>query len=264
MPDSFYAPGEARAQRVNDLFATIAPRYDLINDLQSFGLHRYWKRRLIQLAQVRPGQRALDLCCGTGDVAFALADAGAQVTAADFSQPMLQVARQRSSSRRNRWQEILTFPLFLQADALHLPFPATAFDIVTISYGLRNLADFRAGLVEMLRVLKPGGRLLILDFGKPDFGPWRAAYFTYLRFFVPLFGKIFCGNSATHAYILESLKKYPAQKGIAALLQELNCRDIQIQNLLGGVMSINTARKRISSRKMAENAVLPQEGGHAR
>jgi demethylmenaquinone methyltransferase/2-methoxy-6-polyprenyl-1,4-benzoquinol methylase len=240
MPESFYAADETRARRVNDLFATIAPRYDLINDLQSFGLHRYWKKRLVQLAHVRPGDRALDVCCGTGDVAFALADAGAQVTGCDFSAPMLEVARQRATTRRNRREEILTF---MEADALHLPLAADAFNIVTIAYGLRNLSDFHGGLVEMLRVLKPGGRLLILDFGKPDFGPWRAMYFAYLKFFVPLFGRIFCGNSATHAYILESLKKYPAQKGIAAMLSELNCRDVRIVNFLGGVMSINCAVK---------------------
>jgi demethylmenaquinone methyltransferase/2-methoxy-6-polyprenyl-1,4-benzoquinol methylase len=240
MPETFYSPGPARAQRVNDLFAAIAPRYDLINDLQSFGLHRAWKRRLIQLAEVRPGAQALDLCCGTGDVAFALADAGALVTGADFSEAMLQVARQRLENRSNRRQEV---PTFIHADALHLPFAANAFEVVTIAYGLRNLADFRAGLTEMLRVLKPGGKLLILDFGKPDFAPWRDVYFTYLRFFVPIFGKIFCGNSATHAYILESLKKYPAQKGVAAMLKELGCRDARIENLLGGVMSINTAVK---------------------
>ena len=240
MPDSFYAADETRAQRVNDLFATIAPRYDLINDLQSFGLHRVWKRRLIRLAAVRPGMHALDLCCGTGDVAFALADAGAKVTACDFSAPMLKVARKRLHSRGSRGEEALTF---LQADALHLPLEPNTFDIVTIAYGLRNLADFRAGLVEMLRVLKPSGKLLVLDFGKPDFAPWRAAYFAYLKLFVPLFGKIFCGNSATHAYILESLKKYPAQKGIAAMLTELGCRDVCIEYLLGGVMSINTAVK---------------------
>jgi demethylmenaquinone methyltransferase / 2-methoxy-6-polyprenyl-1,4-benzoquinol methylase len=236
MPESFYATGESRAQRVNDLFATIAPRYDLINDLQSFGLHRYWKRKLIQLAEVRPSQKALDLCCGTGDVAFALADAGAEVIGCDFSGPMLEVAVVRNRRAKNKSH-------FLRADALQLPLPSETFDIVTISYGLRNLADFRGGLIEMLRVLKPGGKLLILDFGKPDFTPWRAAYFTYLRLFVPAFGKVFCGNSATHAYILKSLKNYPAQKGIAAMLSELNCRDVRIENLLGGVMSINTARK---------------------
>src|ERR1051325_6821439 len=126
MPESFYAADETRAQRVNDLFATIAPRYDLINDLQSFGLHRSWKRRLIQLAEVKPGAHALDLCCGTGDVAFALADAGANVCGCDFSEPMLEVARQRLKSRSSRGNEALTF---LQSDALHLQFPANTFDI---------------------------------------------------------------------------------------------------------------------------------------
>ena len=184
--------------------------------------------------------QALDLCCGTGDVAFALANAGAKVVGCDFSEPMLEVARKRLHSRGNRGDEAVTF---VQADALHLPLEPNTFDIVTIAYGLRNLADFRAGLLEMLRVLKPGGKLLILDFGKPEFAPWREAYFAYLKLFVPLFGKIFCGDSATHAYILESLKKYPAKKGIAAMLTELGCREVHIENLLGGVMSINTAIK---------------------
>jgi demethylmenaquinone methyltransferase/2-methoxy-6-polyprenyl-1,4-benzoquinol methylase len=241
MPPSFYAADETRAQRVNDLFAKIAPRYDLINDLQSFGLHRLWKRRLIQLAEVRPGQRALDLCCGTGDLAFALARAGAEVTGADFSEPMLQIARQRLQTQ-NKTNAAAPIQ-FLQADALRLPFPNDHFEILTVAYGLRNLADFRAGLLEMLRVLKPGGRLLILDFGKPDFAPWRAAYFAYLRLFVPLFGKLFCGDAATHAYILESLLKYPAQRGVAKLLEDLGCQNTKIENLLGGIMSINTAQK---------------------
>jgi demethylmenaquinone methyltransferase/2-methoxy-6-polyprenyl-1,4-benzoquinol methylase len=243
MPESFYAADETRAQRVNDLFATIAPRYDLINDLQSFGLHRAWKRRLIRLAEVRPGAQALDLCCGTGDVAFTLADAGAKVIGCDFSEPMLKVACQRLQSRGSRSRPAGEALTFLHADALHLPFPPNTFDLLTIAYGLRNLADFRTGLIEMLRVLKPGGKLLILDFGKPDFAPWRAMYFAYLKLFVPIFGKIFCGNSGTHAYILESLRNYPAQRGIAAMLTELGCHDTRIENLLGGVMSINTATK---------------------
>lgn len=228
MPESFYEAGEKRAERVNDLFAAIAPRYDLINDLQSFGLHRSWKRRLVALAGVRAGERALDVCCGTGDVVFKL---GAKAVGCDFSGPMLEVARKRGD-----------VPL-VRADALRLPFADASFDVVTVAYGLRNLADFRGGLLEMLRVLKSGGKLLVLDFGKPDFAPWRAMYFAYLKFFVPVFGRVFCGNSATHAYILESLLKYPAQRGIAAMLRELNCRDVAIENLLGGVMSINSARK---------------------
>ena len=240
MANKFYEPGVERAERVNDLFAAIAPRYDLINDLQSFGLHRLWKRRLLRLANPQPGERALDLCCGTGDVAFALARAGADTTGLDFSEPMLAVARQRAAQLPTPDSPLQ----FLQGDALHTPFAEATFELVTISYGLRNLSGWEAGLREMLRVLKPGGRLFVLDFGKPDNALWRSLYFAYLRWFVPLFGKIFCGDSATHAYILESLRHYPAQHGVAAKLSELNCADVRIVNLLGGVMSINCAVKR--------------------
>ncbi|MST94477.1 MAG: class I SAM-dependent methyltransferase [Pedosphaera sp.] len=236
MANKFYDPGEQRAAKVNDLFAAIAPHYDLINDLQSFGLHRWWKRRLLKIAAPRPGEQALDLCCGTGDVAFALAQAGAETTGFDFSGPMLAVARARAKKIPH---SALRTPHFLQGDAQHLPFADNFFDLVTISYGLRNLADFDRGLREMHRVIKPGGRLLVLDFGKPENPLWRSLYFAHLRWFVPLFGKIFCGDAATHAYILDSLQHYPAQLGVASKMRELDCGEVRIINLLGGIMSIN-------------------------
>ncbi len=238
MSNEFYAPGERRAERVNDLFAAIAPRYDLINDLQSFGLHRWWKRRLIRLAAVQPDDTALDLCCGTGDVAFALAAAGARVTGLDFSAPMLEVA----SARKARLGGAAA-PVFLQGDALHTPFPDAHFDRVTISYGLRNLTSVDDGLREMWRVLRPGGRLLVLDFGKPDNGAWRGVYFGYLRFAVPAFGRVFCRNAEAYAYILESLRHYPAQRGVDETLRALGATDARIVNFLGGVTSINVAVK---------------------
>jgi ubiquinone/menaquinone biosynthesis methyltransferase len=165
MANKYYVAGEQRANRVRDLFATIAPRYDLINDLQSFWLHRYWKRRLIRFADVRRGTRALDVCCGTGDVAAALAHQGATVVGLDFSWPMLMVANQR---RRNAAE-------WIRGDALKMPFSDGYFDLVTISYGLRNLADCREGLAEMRRLLRPGGKLLVLDFGKPENPLWRGS-----------------------------------------------------------------------------------------
>ena len=250
MANRFYDSGEKRSAKVRDLFAAIAPRYDLINDLQSFGLHRWWKRRSIQLACVRSGEHALDLCCGTGDLAFALARQGARVVGLDFSAPMLAVAQARSRARplaasaSNQPQPATRNPQFLRGDALSLPFPDASFHIVTIGYGLRNLADFEQGLREMSRVAKPGGRLLVLDFGKPDHALWRAVYFGHLKWFVPLFGKIFCGDPATYAYILESLKHYPAQQGVATQLRELNCGSIRVVTLLGGMMSIHYGEKR--------------------
>ena len=130
-----------------------------------------------------------------------------------------------------------------RAHALRTPFPDAHFDVVTISYGLRNLASVDEGLREMWRVLKPGGRLLVLDFGKPDNAVWRGAYFAYLRFAVPVFGRLFCKNAAAYAYILESLQHYPAQRGVDEKLRALGAANARIVNFLGGVMSINVAEK---------------------
>lgn len=238
MANAFYDPGDQRAAKVNHLFATIATRYDFINDLQSFGLHRSWKNRLVRLAKVAPGDRALDVCCGTGDIAERLARAGAKVTGLDFSAPMLEVARQRNATPSAEPN-----PQFIQGDATKLPFDDNAFDLVSVGYGLRNLTSWETGLSEMLRVARPGGRVLVLDFGKPDNALWRWLYFTYLRLFVPVLGLVFCGNASAYAYILESLKHYPAQNGVAAKMRELGMANVRIVNLLGGVMSINYGEK---------------------
>jgi demethylmenaquinone methyltransferase/2-methoxy-6-polyprenyl-1,4-benzoquinol methylase len=240
MGNKYYQAGRERAEKVAELFASIAPRYDLINDLQSFGLHRVWKRRLLRLAAPKPGERALDLCCGTGDIAWALAARGVEVTGLDFSEPMLAVAR--AKTQKPSRGHVLP-PSFTLGDAAHLSFPDNHFDIVTIAYGLRNLANWKNGLAEMWRVAKPGGRLLVLDFGKPDNRFWRGLYFSYLRWFVPMLGMIFCGDKQAYSYILESLQSYPAQHGVAVGMKELGCQDIRILPLLGGAMSINYARK---------------------
>jgi demethylmenaquinone methyltransferase/2-methoxy-6-polyprenyl-1,4-benzoquinol methylase len=232
--NAYFTPGDQRAAKVNDLFATIARRYDLINDLQSFGLHRRWKRRVVELAAVTPGARALDLCCGTGDLALALAQRGAEVTGLDFSAPMLEIAQRRKRG---------TNPGFIQGDALHLPFPDNSFDAVTMGYGLRNLASWEQGLAEMRRVARPGGRIVILEFGKPANALWRSLYFTHLRCSVPLTGWIFCGNAGAYAYILESLRHYPAQLAVAAKMREMNFTGVRVINFLGGAMAINYAEK---------------------
>jgi demethylmenaquinone methyltransferase / 2-methoxy-6-polyprenyl-1,4-benzoquinol methylase len=259
MSNKFYTPGPGRAANVEDLFAIIAPKYDLINDLQSFGLHRRWKSRLVRMAAPQIGERALDVCCGTGDIALALHRQGAEVIGLDFSPAMLEMARRRAektqlaASRRHHpisahhsplSATVASTPLrFIQGDALQLPFADNSFDIVTVGYGLRNLASWERGLEEMWRVSRPGGRLLVLDFGKPDNRLWRRIYNAYLKFFVPLFGRVFCKDAATHAYIYASLQDYPAQRGIAGKMDALGCRAVAIRNLAGGAMSINFARK---------------------
>ena len=236
MRNKFYQPGAERATKVGDLFAVVAPRYDLINDWQSLGLHRRWKRVLVDTASIRAGERALDVCCGTGDLALRLERAGAEVTGVDFSAAMLAVARRRAKGRgaNARWVE---------GDAMRLPFPDNMFDVVTVGYGLRNLVDWAQGLAEMWRVTKPEGRLLVLDFGKPDNPLWRGIYFWHLERIVPWFGRIFCRDADTHAYILASLRDYPAQRGVAAKLEALGCRGVKTRNFLGGAMSLSFGRK---------------------
>jgi len=223
--NAYYTPGNQRAGKVNDLFARIARRYDLLNDLQSFGMHRNWKRRVVKLATATPGCRALDLCCGTGDLTFALARRGVETTGIDFSAQMLAVAAQRQ--KRN--SQIATGnPQFIQGDAQQLPFPANSFDIVTVGYGLRNLAHWESGLDEMARVARPGARLIV-----------RRLYFAHLKMSVPLMGWLFCGDASAYAYILESLKHYPAQLAVAEKMRQLKLANVRVINLLGGAMAIN-------------------------
>ena len=234
MAEGYFSNEATRAGRVQKLFDTIAPRYDLINDLQSLWLHRHWKKRLVKLADPSESQRALDLCCGTGDIAFALAQRGADVIGIDFSQPMLDHAAVRNSESK---------VTFLHGDALDTKQPDNHFDLVTIAYGLRNLTNFKGGLREMHRVAKPGGKLLVLDFGKPSFAPWRWYFFSYLKWTVPWFGRIFCRDAPAYAYIHESLENYPAQEGVDKMLRELGCQDIAIHRIFGSAMTINVGVK---------------------
>jgi demethylmenaquinone methyltransferase/2-methoxy-6-polyprenyl-1,4-benzoquinol methylase len=239
--NKYYKTGEQRAALVGDLFGALAPRYDLINDLQSLGLHRRWKNLLACVAEVRPGQKALDLCCGTGDIAFALHRAGAEVVGLDFSPAMLAVAR----ARANKLPVLPEAPPleFRTGDVLQIPYGPCSFDIVSIGYGLRNLESWERGLEEMVRVARPGGRLLVLDFGKPENWLWQRLFFFYLRKVVPLLGSILYRDAAALAYIHESLQAYPAQRGVAEKMRALGCREVRVRNLLGGAMSIHSGLK---------------------
>ena len=234
MAEGYFSNNDTRAQRVRELFNAIAPRYDFINDLQSLGLHRRWKKRLVTLAEPAKGQRALDLCCGTGDIALALARRGAEVTGLDFSQPMLDQA-----TARDREKTVT----FLPGDALETKQPDNHFDLVTIAYGLRNLASVEAGLAEMHRVAKPGGKILVLEFGQPSNRFLRFWYHGYLKYAVPIFGKIFCRNAPAYAYIHESLKNYPAQDDVNKILRDLGCEQTEIHRILGSTMTINVGVK---------------------
>lgn len=236
VPNKFLSEGEERAPKVREMFSLLAGRYDLVNDLMSAGLHRKWKRETVALAlEARRGPlRVLDLCCGTGDLAFLAEKAapGADVTGADFTFPMLRIARKRRAAANGRSR-------FAQADALRLPFRSAAFDALTIGYGLRNVADLSRALSEMRRVLAPGGRLVVLDFGKPANSVAAWLYRGFLRTVMPAMGWLFHRDPETYLYIPESLAKFPAQKGVRELMQRAGFVNARYENRLLGTMGLN-------------------------
>ena len=219
------------------MFGAIAARYDLVNDIQSLGLHRVWKRRVVSLANFSEGETGLDLCCGTGDIATGLAKRGGSIVGMDLNRPMLQQAATRLAKRGEQRVNLA------QANAMQLPLGNHSLDLVTIGYGLRNLANMDDGLREITRVLKPGGRLLILDFGKPKNRIIRSVYFLYLAVMLPVFGWLCCGNASAYAYILDSLKKYSAQKGVTSVLRSTGYKSVKVIEIMAGAMSIHIAIK---------------------
>jgi demethylmenaquinone methyltransferase/2-methoxy-6-polyprenyl-1,4-benzoquinol methylase len=238
----FYQTDEHRAEKVRELFATIARRYDRLNDIMSAGWHRRWKGRLVELADAASGdaaynKRVLDLCCGTGDIARMFARSGASVIGADFTEEMLCVAAARCG------HEGASRPQWVRTDALRLPFGEDSFDVVSVGYGLRNLADIEEGLREILRVLRPGGKFLSLDFGKPESPVFCALYFGYLRTVLPILGRMFCGDPDTHGYILASLQDYPAQRGIKELMEACGFGACGFEEFCLGSMAINFGSK---------------------
>ena len=197
---------ESASRAVREMFTAIAPRYDLLNHLLSAHVDKLWWRRTARaLAPVlaRPDARALDLCCGTGDMAFALRKTAkqAQITGADFSHAMLRLAREKTRS-----QDPITW---IEADALRLPFPDASFDLVTSAFGFRNLADYDAGLREILRVLKPGGEVGILEFSEPR-GLVGKAYRFYFRAVLPRIGTLISGVKGAYAYLPASVEQFPS------------------------------------------------------
>jgi demethylmenaquinone methyltransferase / 2-methoxy-6-polyprenyl-1,4-benzoquinol methylase len=228
---------EKRAPKVKAMFSRLAWRYDLVNDVMSFGLHRRWKRQTVAIAaEGRPKTaRWLDLCCGTGDMCFLAEVTGegrTRVVGADFTMPMLGVARQRKTADGR-------LSTFAQADALRLPFADGTFDAITVGYGVRNLADPRAGLAEMRRVLAPGGRAVVLDFGKPGNPVAATLYQAFLHTMMPAVGLLFHGDADTYLYIPASLKRYPGQRGVAELMRQTGFVNVRFEERLFGTMGIN-------------------------
>lgn len=228
---------DSKRQYNRQLFSTIADRYDLITALLSYGQDARWKRRLVAEASVTPGNRALDLACGTGDIAFAVAARGARTVGLDLTLRMLELAKAKPVPGSR-----LPAPVsFVAGDMTRLPFAASAFDLVTTGYGLRNVPDLPAAADEIARVLKPGGRLLSLDFNRPRSTIVRIAYLTYLNVVGSILGLILHGDPDTYRYIAASLERYSGAEGVAAILRTSGFTNIRIVPLLGGLMSLHLA-----------------------
>lgn len=235
LSSAFQSP-EAKRRHVRRLFATIADRYDLITRVLSCGMDGRWKARLLTWADVRPGERALDLATGTGDLAHGLAARGAVVAGLDVTHRMLQLARAKpvpAGAPRITWTT---------ADMTALPFRDGAFQVVTTSYGLRNVPDLEVAVAEIARVLAPGGRFLSLDFNRPASPVVRAAYLGYLGAVGGVLGWALHGDPDTYRYIPASIRRYPGAAGVTERLGRAGLLGVEALPLLGGLMTIHVAR----------------------
>jgi demethylmenaquinone methyltransferase/2-methoxy-6-polyprenyl-1,4-benzoquinol methylase len=225
------------------MFATIADRYDLITVVLSYGRDRKWKERLIALSALTPDDRVLDLACGTGDILFRAAETARVAVGLDVTFRMLQLAAaKRSLLRRSAGDAGATAPL-VTGDMLALPFPSASFTVVTTGYGLRNVPDIAQAIDEIARVLRPGGRLLSLDFNRPAQPLLRAAYLSYLTIVGSALGFVLHRDPDTYRYIPESIRNYPGAEGVARLLEQRGFEDVRVIPLLGGLMAIHRAKR---------------------
>jgi len=241
-PEGASDPNSA-ARAVREMFTAIAPRYDLLNHMLSFNVDRMWWRRTARAFRdivASPGARILDLCCGTGDMTFALrrqaGKSSSQIIGADFSHTMLQRATAKSSAQNG------SGPGWIEADALNLPFPSNHFDLVTSAFGFRNLADYDAGLREIVRVLRPGGECGILDFGEPQ-GMMGALYRIYFKQVLPRVGTIISGVRGPYAYLPASVERFPPPGEMLARMKRAGFAEAAWTPYTFGIAGLYRAKK---------------------
>ena len=221
-----------RKQRIRDVFNKVAPRYDLMNDAMSFGIHRLWKRTFARMADARAGQLIVDLAGGTGDIAIKLAKSDNTVCVVDPSLAMMRVGLQRHH-----------LPC-IAAPAEQIPLPDGHVDTLTIAFGIRNVTEMEPALAEMVRILKPGGRCLILEFSRPHW--WLKPFYDLYSFWViPRLGAFISKQSAAYQYLIESIRKFPDQQAMKSLMEASGLQDVRYHNLSFGIACIHTGRKPI-------------------
>jgi len=230
-----------KAGRVAEVFRSVAGKYDLMNDLMSGGVHRLWKMFTVEMAAVRAGQSILDIAGGTGDLAekfSRLVGPQGTVVLADINSEMLRVGRDKLLDRG-----IAQNLFFAQADAQYLPFPDNSFDCITIAFGLRNVTDKDLALRSMLRVLKPGGRLLVLEFSKPRSGLLEKAYDTYSFRVLPLMGRVVAGDAESYRYLAESIRMHPDQETLKQMMESAGFCQTSYHDMTGGIVALHKGIK---------------------
>jgi demethylmenaquinone methyltransferase/2-methoxy-6-polyprenyl-1,4-benzoquinol methylase len=229
---------EEFAEQVRGMFDRIAGVYDLMNSAMTAGLHHEWRQRAVERAEVGPGADALDVCCGTGDLALELRrriGPDGRVVGCDFSEPMLELARRKSGDE--------SLPVeFGWADALELPYGDASFDAVTIGFGARNLANLERGIAEMTRVLRPGGRLVILEISRPQRQPLAGFYSLWFDRLVPVLGQL-AGDPEAYSYLPDSVRTFPDPERLAGMLDEAGLTQIRWLLLAGGIVAIHSGSK---------------------
>lgn len=230
-----------KVKRVADVFHSVADKYDVMNDLMSFGIHRIWKKITIEYSSVRKGQKVLDLAGGTGDLTAKfsqLVGDDGLVVLADINESMLKVGREKL-----RDKGLFKNIEYVQANAEELPFADNFFDCITISFGLRNVTDKNKALQSMWRVLKPGGRLLILEFSKPQYPILNKAYDLYSFTMLPLMGKVIANDADSYRYLAESIRMHPDQKTLKKMMEDAGFVDVKYHNMTGGIVALHTGFK---------------------
>lgn len=232
---------QSKEERVHHVFEKIYNRYDFMNSIISFNRHKAWRKDVMKRMHVSRGSSALDVCCGTGDWSYALAEQtgrSGKVIGLDFSENMLSVAREKHN------KQIQPQLSFMHGNAMQLPFESNSFDFVTIGFGLRNVPNYQQVLKEMARVVKPGGKVVCLETSQPTWPIFRQFYYLYFKFIMPLFGSLLAKSYKEYAWLHESASTFPGKRELKAMFEQSGLSSVQVKSYTGGVAAMHMGKKR--------------------